>query len=87
MKSARIRGFPSPYFAAFGLNMERYSVSLRIQSECGKIQTRETPNSDTFHAVEVFVKFKKRAYLFPCCCMLLMLVKKNCNKNREINLI
>ena len=28
------------YFPAFGLNRERYFVSLRIQSECGKIQTR-----------------------------------------------
>ena len=29
-----------PYFPAFGLNMERYKVSLCIQSECGKIRTR-----------------------------------------------
>ena len=28
------------YFLAFGLNTERYSVSLRIQSECRKIRTR-----------------------------------------------
>ena len=28
-------------------------VSLRIQSECGKIRTRITPNTDTFHAVMV----------------------------------
>ena len=27
------------------------SVSLRIQSKCGKIRTRITPNTDTFHAV------------------------------------
>ena len=31
----------------------RYSVSLRIQSECGKMRTRITPNTDTFHAVWV----------------------------------
>ena len=24
-------------------------LSLRIQSECGKIRTRKTPNTDTFH--------------------------------------
>ena len=31
-----------PDFPAFGLNKERYSsVSLRIQSECGKIRTRK----------------------------------------------
>ena len=28
-----------------------HSVSLRIQSECGKIRTGKTPNTDTFHAV------------------------------------
>ena len=28
-----------------------YSVSLRIQSECGKIWTRKTPNTNSFHAV------------------------------------
>ena len=29
-----------PYFPAFGLNTERYEVSLRILSECRKIRTR-----------------------------------------------
>ena len=38
-------------FPAFRLNTERYSVSLRIQSKCGKIQTRINPNMDTFYAV------------------------------------
>ena len=33
VKSVRIRSFSGPYFPAFGLNTERYSVSLRIQSE------------------------------------------------------
>ena len=33
--------FYGPSFSAFGLNTERYSVSLRIQSECGKIRTRK----------------------------------------------
>ena len=31
--------FFGPYFSAFGLNTERYEVSLRIPSECGKIRT------------------------------------------------
>ena len=39
------------YFPAFGLNTERYSVSLCIQSECEKIRSRKPPNADTFHAV------------------------------------
>ena len=36
-----------------GLYLEffRYPVSLRIQYECGKIRTRKTPNTGTFHAV------------------------------------
>ena len=33
--------FSGPYFPAFGLNTERYFVSLRIQSECRKIRTRK----------------------------------------------
>ena len=33
------------------IRRDRYSVSLRIQYECGKIRTRKTPNMDTFHIV------------------------------------
>ena len=40
-------------FSTFGLNSEKYSLSLHIQSECGKIRTWETPNADTFYAVLV----------------------------------
>ena len=52
-KGVRIRSFSSPYFPEFKLNPEKYSVSLRIQSKCGKIWTRKTPNTDTSHAVLV----------------------------------
>ena len=38
-------------FSTFELNMEKYGVSLRIQSEWGKMWTKITPNMDTFHAV------------------------------------
>ena len=34
------RVISGPYFPAFGVNTERYFVSLRIHSECGKIRTR-----------------------------------------------
>ena len=51
VKSVRIRSFSGPYFPAFGLNTEKYSVYLPIQSECGKIQTKKTPNTDTFYAI------------------------------------
>ena len=32
-------------------------IFLRIQSECRKIQTRKTPNTDTFHAVLCTLNF------------------------------
>ena len=51
VKSVRIRSFSGPYFPAFGLNTERHSVFLCIQSERGEIRTRKTPNTDSFHAV------------------------------------
>ena len=51
VKSVCIRSFTGPYFPVFGLNTERCSVSVRIQSESRKIRTRKTPNMDTFHAV------------------------------------
>ena len=31
----------------------KYSVSLRIHSKFGKIQTRKTPNTNTFYAVNI----------------------------------
>ena len=51
MKSVGIWSYSGPHFSAFGMNTERYSVSLRIQSECAKMRTRITPNTDTFYAV------------------------------------
>ena len=38
--------FSGSYFSAF-----RYSVSLCIQSKCGKIRKRKTAKMDTFHSV------------------------------------
>ena len=35
-ENVRFWSFSGPYFPAFGLNMERCSVSLRVQSECVK---------------------------------------------------
>ena len=55
VKGVRIRSFSGPYFPAFGLNTERYSVSFRIQSEYRKIRTRITPNTDTFYAVLISI--------------------------------
>ena len=52
VKSVRIRSYSDPHFPAFGLNAERYGVFVHIQSKCGKMHTRITPNTDTFYAVK-----------------------------------
>ena len=66
----RIRSYSGTHFPAFGLNTERYGVSLRIQSECGKMRSRITPNTDTFYTVftQWFndVMCPKKFYLFYC---------------------
>ena len=46
-----IQSYSGPYFPAFGQTTERFSVSLHIQSECGKIRTRITPNTGTIYTV------------------------------------
>ena len=48
VKSVRIRSYSGPHFPEFGLNTERYGLSLRIQSECGKMRAKITPNTHTF---------------------------------------
>ena len=55
MKSVSIQSFSGPHFYTFGLNMERYYISLRIQSKCRKIRTRKTLSTDTFHAVKILL--------------------------------
>ena len=57
VKSVHIRSYSGPYFPAFELNTERYGLFLRIHSEFGKMRTRITPNTDTFHAVH-FIHFR-----------------------------
>ena len=66
MKSVRIRNYLGPHFPAFGLNTERYSVSLRIQSEYGKIRTIITPNTDTFNAMLVLASKSNWKWLKNC---------------------
>ena len=51
VKSVHIRSYSGPHFSAFELNTERYGVSFPNQSECDKMPTRITPNTDTFYAV------------------------------------
>ena len=44
-------GFLVRTFPVFGLNTKICRVNLRIQSECYKIRSRNTPNADTFYSV------------------------------------
>ena len=48
VKSVCIWSYSGPHFPAFELNRERYSVSFCIQSKCGKMRNRITPNTDFF---------------------------------------
>ena len=47
-KRVRLSIFFGPYFPAFRMNTEIYSVNCRIQSECRKIRIRKTLNTETF---------------------------------------
>ena len=44
-KYVRIWSYSGLHFPAFALNTKRYDLSLRIQSECGKMRTRKTQNT------------------------------------------
>ena len=55
VKSVRIQSFSGPHFPAFGLKTETYRVNLHIQSGYGKMRTRKTPDTKTFHAVLQFI--------------------------------
>ena len=56
-KSVRIRSYSGPHFPSFGLNTERYGVSLPIHSECGKMRSRIIPNTDTFYETDYLITF------------------------------
>ena len=49
-------------FSCIWIDTEIYSLSLRIQSECGKIRTRATPNTDIFNTVLFTVIFSKELH-------------------------
>ena len=53
MKSVCILSYSGLYFPEIGLNTERYSAPLHIESKCGKTRTRVTPSTDIFYALSV----------------------------------
>ena len=63
----------SQYFRAFGLNTERCELSLRIQSECGKIGTRKNSVFGHFSCSETNQQYLKKNNF------------KQCNQTKEIN--
>ena len=66
VRSVRIRNYSGLHFPAFTVNTDRCRVSLRIQSECGKMQTRITQNTDNFHAVVVTLRFSLAIFSWVC---------------------
>ena len=67
--------FSGSYFPAFGLNTERYEISLCIQSECGKIRTRKSSvfghishsgNQEllSFHLLFSIISLKSNSFTF-----------------------
>ena len=53
--------FSGPYFPTFGVNTERYDI--QSDSECGKIRTKKSPNTDTVHVVPVLHWFLAQSIL------------------------
>ena len=49
VKSVHIRSYSGPHFPAFGLNTERYFVSLRIQYSVRMRENAEQNNSEYGH--------------------------------------
>ena len=61
-RESKYKVFSGPYFPVFGLSTERYSVSLRIQSECEKIRTRKNSLFGHFsRSVSFFIKMMNLA--------------------------
>ena len=78
VKSVRILSYYGPHFLVFGLNSKNNEVSLHIQSECGKMRSRITPNTDMFNAVSVNHDILK---LFTS----MLRIKKVPEKNKTVN--
>ena len=60
-KKSKYGLFSGPYFPAFGLNTERYSINLRIQPECRKIRPRKNSVFGHFSRSDISIR-KYSAY-------------------------
>ena len=69
VKNVRIVSYSGPYFPAFGLNKIQ-------QSKCGKIQTKITPNADTFYVVLIKIFEFSRTIKGSTNCIIFMRVEK-----------
>ena len=91
VKSVRILSYSGSYFPAFRLNTEKYAVSLCIQSKCGKMRTRITPNTDTFYAVVIFWIHRKckreclDLYIQSINVSVFKLLYSNCHEKRPMD--
>ena len=76
--------FSGPYFPAFGLNTERYSVSLRIRSECEKIWTRKNLHIRTFfmQCAALIIRLFGLIVTLPQWTKLLLLLRYSVTGNR-----
>ena len=92
VKSVRICSYSGTYFPVSGLNTERYGVCFCIHSECGKIRTRITPNTDTFlrnvaHRFKKFVLLKNSSLLLKHCFRILEIIKALLYYRKNISII
>ena len=83
MKSVQIRSYFWSYFPIFGLNTERYEVSLCIQSECRKIRTRKHSVFGHFSRSEICRELLKRLHLKWCNSKDLYYTDKNVMRHRQ----
>ena len=81
MNSVRIQNYSGPHFPTFGLNTERYAVFLRIQSECRKMKTRISPNTNTFCTVQIYIIGRRNFEIGKC----KILVKRLLHKNEAVS--
>ena len=79
VKNVRIRIFLVRIFA-FGLNTDRFRVSLCIQPECGEKWIRKTPNTGTFQwmlfldSAPVLLNFSRIKFLMLLRCYLIYMI-------------